>query len=345
MKKRVLTIGGVLLACILFFAALYAASRLVMPKYRERTVEGSLTAEYYRDDTPHDVLFIGDCEVFSNFSPVTLWQEYGLTSYILGSAQQLAWQSYWLLADALVTETPKVVVYNVLALKYGEPQSEAYNRMTIDGMRWGRAKIGAINSSMTAGEEAISYVFPLLRFHSRWSELTKEDWTYWFRNGEPVSFNGYLMRTEVRPATETPIPPILTDPYLPESGMDWLQKTADLCKEKGITLILIKSPSIEPYWYDSWDADVRAFAQANGLAYYNMLENGEIGIDMQTDTCDMGQHLNVFGAEKLSHWFGNVLKTTCGLSDHRGDAQYEAYYQALCARYAAEKESAQTKGD
>ena len=346
MRKRLFTIGGILLACILFAAALFAATRLVTPKYRETAVEGSLTAEYYRETTPHDVLFVGDCEVFSNFSPVTLWQEYGIASYIRGSAQQLVWQSYRLLEDALRTETPKAVVYNVLALKYGEPQSEAYNRMTIDGMRPGRAKWGAIRSSMTEGESALSYVFPLLRFHTRWSKLTAEDFRYWFRRGEPVSFKGYLMRTEVKPATETPLPPVLTDPHLPETSMAWLQRTAALCKEKGIALILIKSPSIEPYWYPEWDADVRAFADAHGLLYCNMIEeNDAIGIDMQADTCDMGQHLNVYGAEKLSRWFGGVLQAEYGIPDRRGEAPFDADYGALCERYAAEKERRQRNGD
>ena len=47
-------------------------------------------------------------------------EKYGITSYIRGSAQQLTWQSYYLLEDALKHETPKVVVFNVLALKYNE---------------------------------------------------------------------------------------------------------------------------------------------------------------------------------------------------------------------------------
>ena len=339
MKKRILTIGGVLLACILLIAALYAATRLLVPKYRETSVEGALTAEYYRETTEHDVLFIGDCEVFSNFSPVTLWEEYGITSYIRGSAQQLVWQSYYLLEDALKTETPKAVVFNVLALKYGEPQSEAYNRMTIDGMRWGKAKIGAIRSSMTEDEDALSYVFPLLRFHARWSELKAEDFRYWFDRGEPVSFKGYLMRTEVRPATETPLPPLLTDPHLPAASMAWLEKLAELCGEHGVSLVLIKSPSIEPYWYPEWDAEIAAFAKAHGLRYDNMIEeSGEIGIDMTTDTYDQGQHLNVSGAEKLTRWFGALLQGEYDLPDHRGEAAYDADYAALTARYEAEKQ-------
>lgn len=336
MKRKLPVIGGVLLACIVFFGALYAVSRLVAPKYRTSPAEGHLTGEYYGEATDHDVLFIGDCEVFSNFSPVTLYNEYGITSFIRGSAQQLVWQSYYLLEDALLTETPKVVVFNVLALKYGEPQSEAYNRMTLDGMRWGGAKIRAIRASMTAGEDFMSYLFPLLRYHDRIDQLTAEDWSCWFTSGAPLSFKGYLLRTEVRPATDLPTESY--DPKLPESSMEWLAKMADLCEEKGIALVLVKSPSIYPRWYPEWDETVAAFAAARGLRYDNMIaENDAIGIDMQTDTCDMGQHLNVYGAEKLSRFYGAVLQKTYRLPDHRGEAAYDADYAALSERYETEK--------
>ena len=344
MKRKSVKIIGILLACIVFFGTLFAVSRLVAPKYHDTLIEGHITGEYYDEKTDHDVLFIGDCEVFSNFSPVTLYNEYGITSFIRGGAQQLVWHSYYLLEDALASETPKVVVFNVLALKYGEPQSEAYNRLALDGMRWGTAKIGAIRASMTEGEDFMSYVFPLLRYHDRFDKLTEEDWAYWFKKGDPVSFKGYLLRTEVRPATETPLSPVLSEKHLPQSSMAWLEKIAALCKAHGIALVLIKSPSIEPYWYPEWDAEVAAFAKSHGLRYDNMIaENEAIGIDMQTDTCDMGQHLNVYGAEKLSLWFGKILKEKYALPDHRGEAGYDADYAALTKRYEAEKQSGKSK--
>lgn len=341
MKRRILIIGGVLLAFIVFFGALYAVSRLVAPKYRDTLTEGHLTGEYYCEKTNHDVLFIGDCEVFENFSPVTLYNEYGITSFIRGGAQQLVWHSYYLLVDALKSETPKVVVFNVLALKYGEPQSEAYNRLALDGMRWGTAKRDAIRASMTEGEDFMSYVFPLLRYHDRITALTPEDWAYWFSDGEPVSFKGYQMHAGVKPNTGLPAPRPLAEneKHLPENSMAWLEKIAALCKEHGIALVLIKSPSIDPYWYPEWDADIEAFAKSQGLRYDNMIaENDRIGIDMQTDTYDQGAHLNVFGAEKLSRWFGAELQREYGLTDHRGEAAYDADYAALTARYEAEKQ-------
>ena len=341
MKRKHVTAIGVLLACIVFLGALFALSRLAAPKYRDTLIEGHLTGEYYDETTNHDVLFIGDCEVFENFSPVTLYREYGITSYIRGGAQQLAWHSYYLLEDALKTETPKVVVFNVLALKYGEPQSEAYNRLNLDGMRWGKAKIGAVRASMTEGEDFMSYVFPLLRYHDRITELTAEDWTRWFSDGGPVSFKGYLMRVGVKPNAGLPTPPVLKpgEERLPESSMEWLNKTADLCEANGIALVLIKSPSIDPYWYPEWDAEIAAFAAARGIRYENMIaQNDSVGIDMQTDTYDEGAHLNVYGAEKAARWLGRILRDEYGLPDHRGEAAYDADYAALFERYEAEKQ-------
>ena len=89
--------------------------------------------------------------------------QYGITSYIRGSAQQLTWQSYYLVEDTLRHETPKVVVYNVYSLMHDEPQSEAYNRMTLDGMQWSKTKYDAVKASKTKDEDTLDYVFPLLR--------------------------------------------------------------------------------------------------------------------------------------------------------------------------------------
>ena len=137
---------------VIVLASLYLLQRLLMPKYAADVVEGALIAEYYEEEKDHDVIFIGDCEVYENFSPVVLWRDYGINSYIRGSAQQLIWQSYYLLEDTLRYEKPQAVIFNVLAMQYNEPQREAYNRMTLEGMRWSRSKSDAIRASMTQEE-------------------------------------------------------------------------------------------------------------------------------------------------------------------------------------------------
>ena len=195
MRKKLIFTG--VLWCVLLAVVLWLLNALFMPKYMSEIPEGALIAEYYNETADHDVVFIGDCEVYENFSPDVLWREYGITSYIRGSAQQLIWQSYYLMEETLKYETPKVMVFNVLSMQYGEPQSEAYNRLNLDGMRLSPQKLAAVEASMTEEESMLSYLFPLLRYHTRWSELTAEDVKYMFHR-DPVSDSGYLMNVEVR---------------------------------------------------------------------------------------------------------------------------------------------------
>ena len=260
MRRKKIT--ACILVAVLLIGALYIVQRLLVPKYQTGIVEGSMVEEYYKDRSDHEVLFVGDCEVYENFSTIELWRKYGITSYIRGSAQQLTWQSYYLLEDALKHETPKVVVFNVLALKYNEPQSEAYNRMSIDGMKWSMSKVNDIKASMTDEENFVDYIFPLLRYHSRWSELTKDDVKHIFSK-DKVTHNGYYMRVDTKPQQEFPDPTPLTDYKLGDKAMGYLQKMTDLCKEKGVKLVLIKAPTEYPYWYEQWDEQVQQFADEN----------------------------------------------------------------------------------
>lgn len=334
--KIILPCIAILLVSVILLGLLQS---LVMPKYMTVSREGALIAEYYRENAPHDVLFIGDCEVYEGFTPPTLWEEYGISSYIRGSAQQLAWHSYYLLEETLKYETPKVVVYNVLALKYGEPQDEAYNRLTLDGMKLSATKLKAVNASMTEDETLASYLFPILRFHSRWKELGKDDFTYLFHR-DRVSHNGYLMQTAVRGGVANITPSPLADYTLPKTSMEYLDKMRTLCADAGVELILIKAPTNDwkYYWYDEWEPQIVEYASANGLAYYNFIPLAEeIGIDWQTDTYDVGVHLNVFGAEKLTSYFGEILAERHGLTDRRGDATLSAVWTEKLNAYYAER--------
>ena len=307
MKKNIAKCTAALAGfLVVMLIILYLLQKLLMPKYMSDIPEGAMVEEYYKETTDHEVLFVGDCEVYENFSPITLYEDYGITSYIRGSAQQLTWQSYYLLEDALRYETPKVVVFNVLAMKYNEPQSEAYNRMSIDGMKMSPSKIGAIQASMTEEEHMLDYIFPILRYHSRWSELSGEDVKYMFHKDQ-VSHNGYYMRVDVRPADGFPEPEKLSDYTLGDKAMAYLDKMRELCQEKGIELVLVKSPSLYPYWYDEWDEQICAYAETYGLDYFNYEKLApEIGIDYNTDTYDAGLHLNLSGAEKAVQIFRRV---------------------------------------
>lgn len=328
-----------ILSAIVAVGGLFLLQRLLVPKYVEGIVEGAFVAEYYKEDKDFDVIFIGDCEVYENFSPIVLWEQYGINSYIRGSAEQYIWQSYYLLEDTLRYETPKVVIFNIQSLQFDVSQNEAYNRMSLEGMEWSPVKVKAILASMKPGEKFLDYVFPILRYHSRWSELEATDFQYMF-DTKKVSHNGYYMRVDVRPAENVPEGRILADYSFGENAWKYLDKMTQLCQEKGIELILIKAPSLYPYWYEEWEVQVEEYAAEHNLKYINFLElTEEVGIDYSRDTYDAGLHMNLSGAEKLASWLGRLLREEMGLPDRRREEALAASWEEKIADYEAEKQA------
>ena len=333
MKKKILTVTSVLAVIALFLGIFAFLNILLAPKYMEDLVEGSMLSQYYREEKGHDVIFIGDCEVYANISPLEMYKSNGITAYVRGSSQQLVWQSYSILEETLTYETPKAVVFNVNAMRYAEPVSEAFHRLTIDKMRWSKQKVDIINSSMTEEEDFLSYVFPILRYHSRFDELTREDFTYLFKVKDNTH-NGHLINQSVKPAGKLPVKRKLPNYQFGDICYDYLEKMTALCKEKGVELILMKAPSLYPYWYEEYDAQIIEFAKKHELCYYDFTKvTQDIGLDYETDTYDAGLHLNLQGAVKLSQYFAKILAEEHGIPDRRNDPAVSDLYEEKLIRY------------
>lgn len=315
---------------------IYIAQKIVMPKYLENK-EGRLIEEYYKEKMGHDLIFVGDCEVYETFSPKILWEEYGINSYIRGSAAQYIGHSYYLLKEMLRRESPRAVVFNVLAVKYESPQKESYNRMTLDGMKLSLDKISAFYSGRLKKEQLIEYIFPILRFHSRWKELDRNDFSFAFED-LTVSHNGYLMNVNIKKLTTLPKPKPLPDYKINETARYYLDKMRELCSEKGVELILIKAPILYPHWYDEWDSEIKEYADKNGLRYINFLElQDETEIDYSKDTYDGGLHLNIYGAEKMSMFLGKILRDELGFVNRHGEKDLEKIWKKKIEWYEEEK--------
>lgn len=332
-------IWKIALKIVLFVLLLYGLQRVLVPKYTASVIEGNFTEEYYRDSTPHDLLIIGNCESYENISTMQLWKKYGITSYIRGNSNQLIPQSYYLLKESLRYEKPKVVLLNIQAMTIETQSTEEYNRMVFDGMRWSLEKLKGIQATKLQDEYLIEYALPLLRYHSRWSELTKDDLRYAFGDKPIQSYNGYYLRVDIRPYSGFPAERRKADYTFPEKNSQYLERIRKLCEQNEIQLVLMKAPSLYPEWPEPYEEQIEAYAEEHGLLYLNTLETAEaIGIDYETDTYDEGLHLNVYGAEKVSDWLGRILQEAYGLPDHRKDEELCSVYEEKLQSYEAEKE-------
>ncbi len=322
-RKNIIGSAAVL---VLFAAALCFLTALVMPKYSEDITEGGMVSEYYLNAGGHDVVFFGDCKVYSSIDPAVLFSEAGITSYVRGNPDQTICQSYYLLEETLRYETPKAVVFEVNMMKSSEPSSEEYNRLILDYMRWSGTKIRLMKATMGDDESFLSYVFPIMRYHSRIFELKGEDFRYLFRR-KANTVMGHPVVTSVKEMKDLPSPRKLKDYSFSDENMEYLDRMRQLCQENGITFMLLKAPGVYPYWYDEFDQQIKDYAEEHSLTYINLLEvSDEMGIDYSADTYDAGIHLNESGAVKLCRYFAPVLSKELGLPDHRNEPETAKKY-------------------
>ena len=226
----------------------------------------------------------------------------------------------------------------ILPHKAGKNQKETETPVDFE-------KYAAAGSGLTAardGESLLSYFLPILRYHGRWSEIDSDDFKHAFDKHQDITHQGYLMQTHIDPVdtSDTRKPDDLLNTVLPKRAMEYLDKMAALCEEKGVELILVKAPtnSIRYYWYPEWDAQMVDYAEKNGLVYYSMIgKDDEIGLDWSQDTYDKGLHLNVYGAEKVTSYFGKILAENHGLTDHRDDAELSSIWKERISSYYKER--------
>ena len=294
---------------------------------------------YSMEENTVDVIFLGSSHCYSAFSPQYLYNEYGIRSYNLGSSQQSMTVAYYWLKEALQTQSPKAVVLDTCTFfqwfnDNNTNSQEPFVRKAMDFMRWGPNKLEAIWELHRLEPEEFpleSFFLPNIRYHSRWKELTAEDvhFTDTFITGQSKGYSGMYIRRghqsfEAHYDGESDKSEPLYAPQLP-----YIHKLIDLCRDKGIDLILVRTPYNFAYT-PTYNA-LRDFAAETGLPLYDF--NGKemyekSGFDFGMD-CDDNNHCNIWGAQKMTAFIGKLLTEEYGFTPVK-DRQYEdtrQYYE------------------
>lgn len=340
MKVQLKKILIVLLEIAFVICAVFFTNKLFMPKYVSENQDGRIAEEFYDEKLPLDVVFVGPSTIYNAVSPVWLWERYGFTSYVRGNASQTMWQSYYMVADAIQYNKPKVVVVDVTFIRHADDfVEEPSNRKALDGMKLSKVKLDAIKDSKADVEKTGDYLFPLFRFHSRWNELSMEDLIWCFKD-DPVTYNGHLMQFGTSPTAFGFTGYDAREEYtLGDKGVAYLRKLIELCQANDITVILMKTPAGTPNWALQYDAQIMAVAGEYHVGYVNfdMLAD-EMGLDYKAHSPDEGRHLNTVGAEIFTNYLGQILKTSCStLIDHKWDAHYTDVWNKKVSRYEYDK--------
>lgn len=319
MKKKFKKLLIVCVKILIISVLISAINKIFIPKYINENQDGRITQEYYPKSKSTDVIFVGSSTVHSGIDPRVLLDEQGISAYLRANASQTMWISYYMIEDALRCHKPELVCIDTTFIKYDDNfVEEPSTRKALDGMRLSPSKIKCIKASMGEDEKMADYIMPLFRFHSRWKELTLDDFKYAYYN-KPVTINGYLPDDEVKAAEPGELVYTRDEgvPISPKNVL-YLKKAIELCQDKGIQVMLFKVPAHSPNWSRDLDEQINDIAKEYNLSYINFDDkNDEIGLDYSTDTPDEGSHLNRWGAEKFSRYLGKYLRENYVISDRR----------------------------
>ena len=319
---------------VIFFVLLYVLTVLLMPKpTKELAINTSSSLGFYHEpENTIDVLYIGSSHTFCSFSPIDIFHNYGITGYVRGSSCQKIWASETVLEDSLRTQNPKVVVFEVMMMFDLAPQTEAFNREIYDSLRPSNTKYQGVATTLekSTDEDFLSYVFPIMRYHDRWSTLEKDDFTF-FQESRHMVTKGYFPRQNVVPVTDyNPGMYQISDmePYqYTQETIEYLQRMKNLCDERGIAFVMVKAPTHFSYFWDgSKSLAATQIAEQLGVPYidFNIGEYAEL-IDWDTESLDGGNHINYAGAMKVSNEFGEWLTSHFSFEDKRIDPKYEVW--------------------
>ncbi|HIR28929.1 MAG TPA: hypothetical protein IAB84_13270, partial [Candidatus Choladousia intestinigallinarum] len=137
MKKSVRWIAAAVLFLVLGLILFGRAAEILR---RKTAAETDMVHSFYEiEENSLDVLFLGSSHLYYGVQPGELWGQYGITSYVMGSPEQTAATSYYLLKEAFTRQKPKVVAMESYYLWYdGLYYSEARLRQAFDGMSMGK---------------------------------------------------------------------------------------------------------------------------------------------------------------------------------------------------------------
>ena len=290
-----------------------------------------------------DIIAIGTSPNISGFSPMELYKMYGISSFSAGVGFISGFfPDYLLIQEMLKTQHPSIVLIEVHSF-FGENTKHVGTRVVSDAIGFSVDQQKALNG-LPEGylmDSRLSYLLPILKYHTRYQSITKDDFFKEVKRDYYDYFLGFKALHEIMGVNSEDFPIIYStddvqrDPFQEK----YLSKIINLCQERGITPILYKSPiNNRGHWSSAEYRIVKEYAEQNNLEYidFNLKELAQkVELDLYKDFND-NNHLNFYGAAKISQYLGQYLHKNYDLPDHRGDPEY-SYLDTELIRYEREK--------
>lgn len=252
-----------------------------------------------------DVIFYGDSEPMASIIPMQIWQDYGITTYVCANAGQTLPDTCQMVYETLKKQKPKVVIL------------EANNSY--------------IPSSVTVDMARVANVlFPITEYHNRWKSLNSEDFFGPINYRETEVNRGYYYVGAVAPADDKDYMTYSDDvEEIPTINKLHIKLIKAYVEAQGAKFMMVSVPNINNWNYARHNA-MTAFTEQEGIDFLDLnYMKDEVKIDWQKETGDIGEHVNFWGALKVTTHIGKWLNDTELFANHQEDSEYNNWNKDL----------------
>lgn len=323
MKKTFVRFIGVLLCLCVFLGSVSLAASVTSPK-----VSRQRFTRFLEEADKYDVLFFGTSHMRNSVFPIQLWTEQGICAYNCAVPAATIADSYWGMMNMLDYASPALVVVDCYRISYPEKSPSVLpSHCLFDAFPLSLTKFRAaldLGSNDVSHQRTLELIFPFSLYHSRWSELEAEDFSFRLDAG-----NGAIRAVNVAEVTShepfAQIEPMSLEDSMP--GVSYLRRLLDECTQRGINVLLTYLPF--PADLDSCReaAAVQSLAEEYGVNYINFLETDVI--NPITDYYDSFSHLNPSGGQRITSWLGEYISKNYVLPQRQNNPDYAFMEQRI----------------
>ena len=287
---------------------------------------------YALEDNTLDILFIGSSHSYCTFAPALIDEALGTESFQFGMPLQYPDSSYFMLKEALKTQSPSVVVmelyWDVMDKDFDIKQVDTLFEAFFDDEEFTRAYIKEIFPL----NELLKYFFPIIRYQQDFLAFQNKQLTNKLEaelgvnqnkekqtGVERYDYRGFMYCDYVILESKFGA----GNQFSQFDGKNWafskvqvkyLERIIELCKAKNIRLLFTTAPvapiSLEIMKnYDAVHTAVSDFAKKNQIPYLDFnTEQLEKNLFRNEHFRD-DAHLNYSGAEIANAYFADWMKT------------------------------------
>lgn len=326
--KRIL---GTVLLLVAVIGLLIPLSYMLRPNDGTlKETHNRVTGFYGEEEDSLDVVVLGSSAVYRYVNSLTMWEEQGITSYNISTANQSVFTTNYLIDEALTYQSPDLIVLETrqfLDTETEEP-NEKWLKMIVNNMKYSWNRIEMINNLIPNWEDRIPYYFDIIYYHSNWELLTKESLEY-ADNTVDHELKGWRNISVIKSIKAPDVTDVEGELPITEAAEKALHDILEKCKNENIEILFVATPYQTTEERQMQSNYMKSMIEEYGYQYldFNKLEE-DFSIDFSKDFYNK-THVNAIGAEKVSKYLGQYIADHYDVKNDHSEEVTEEWNTAL----------------